>query len=180
MDEEWKTIPGYEGIYQASNLGRIRSLPRKNRRGNKISPRILKLISHRQGYLRVHLFKGDSSMTFQVHRLVMMTFVGDGKGYEVNHRNGNPADNRLENLEYVTRLENVRHSIDVLNRGLIGNRNGRAKLTETDIPKIDSLLEQGMCHRKIACIFNVSETSIRNVYHRTYWKHIPRNNQQGE
>ena len=117
MEEEiWKDIPGYEGRYQASTLGRIRSLDRvvvdemyEKKRTRFYRGRILKHSTHPSGHLMVHL--GNSSPQ-KVHRLVLATFVGPcPDNCEVLHQNGIPSDNRLSNLRYGTRTENI---IDVL------------------------------------------------------------------
>lgn len=102
MEEIWRDIPGYEGLYQASNLGRIKSLPRKY----KPNESILKP-QKRNGYLKVELCKKDRKQ-YSVHRLIMMTFSGSSK-LSVNHIDGNKHNNNLENLEYCTQRENCRH-----------------------------------------------------------------------
>ena len=116
MNEIWKDIPGYEGRYQASTLGRIKSLerlvPSKNYATGKpflrtVPERILRPGKHcKSGHMSVVLGRGVSGKP--VHQLVMLTFVGPpARGQEVLHNNGNPADNRLDNLRYGTRRENI-------------------------------------------------------------------------
>lgn len=120
--EEWRDIPGYEGRYQASNLGRIRSLPRViDRRSNtpyRLPGRILRPRLSHKGYLLVGLSTESKVKNLSVHRLVAQAFLPNTEGFpEVNHINGNKKDNRAANLEWVTTKENVAHSIAVL-----GNR----------------------------------------------------------
>ena len=113
MNEEiWKDIPGYEGKYQVSSLGRVKSLDRYIRCGTggrgmrRMKGRILRPGPRSDGHMSVVLGHGESGS--QVHQLVMLAFIGPcPKGMEVCHNNGNPADNRLENLRYDTRTNNI-------------------------------------------------------------------------
>lgn len=101
MKEIWKDIQGYEGLYQVSNLGKVKSLYK-----NKIlKPRIKE-----NDYLIVSLYKDREDKKFYIHRLVANAFIPnpENKGY-VNHKNFDKSDNTLENLEWVTRIENFRH-----------------------------------------------------------------------
>ena len=104
MEKEiWKDIPGYEGIYQASSLGRIRSL-----KYDKV--RILKPQRITSGYYMVKLWLNNAGKSSTVHRIVWTAFNGPiPEGLEVNHRNEKKDDNSLANLELVTRKENVNY-----------------------------------------------------------------------
>ena len=104
IKEEFRDVIGYEGLYQVSNLGNVKSI-----RGGK--ERILKPRICNKGYFRVNISKWGSGKTKRIHQLVAMAFL-DHKpnGYEgliVNHINHNRTDNRLENLELVTQRENA-------------------------------------------------------------------------
>lgn len=109
-DEEWKDISGYEGIYQVSNYGRVRTFRRKSGFvGFELSdePRPMSLISHGNGYLYVSLRKGDKRKNYYVHRLVAQAFIGEiPNGYVINHLDYNRSNNSVDNLEIVTQQEN--------------------------------------------------------------------------
>lgn len=103
--EAWKDVTGFEGLYQVSNLGRIKSFL-QNRKELKPAP-------NKSGYLKVVLRRDGRSFTLRVNRIVAIAFIPnpDHKP-EVNHKNGNKLDNNVGNLEWNTRLENQRHAID--------------------------------------------------------------------
>ena len=106
--EEWRDIPGFEGIYQASNLGRIRSVDRIDSGGRSLKGKVRKLKTDRRGYQQVHLSKDGEGKRFLVHRLVYTAFNGEiPEGMEVNHINEVKSDNQIENLNLMTHVENV-------------------------------------------------------------------------
>lgn len=113
--ENWKTVKGYAEHYQVSNLGRVKSLPREYRWGygalRKQGEKILRPGTNSAGYASVNLVVNGISKNVVVHRLVAKAFLSnpDNKR-EVNHKNGNKTDNRLENLEWCTREENQQHA----------------------------------------------------------------------
>ena len=114
--EIWKDIPNYEGLYQASNLGRVKSLERFDDLGRKRKEKILKQQLCCR-YYQVHLHKNSIGKMCLVHRLVFEAFNGRiPEGYEINHLDERPVNNRLENLSLVTRKENINY----------GSRNERA------------------------------------------------------
>jgi len=110
IHEIWKDIPGYEGLYKVSSIGRIKSLPR-NGTINKF-----KILSHQlsKGYPSLKLCRNNVIVRHTIHRLMAYTFLMDSyfDGAHVNHKNGIPTDNRIENLEWCTPSENAQHAWD--------------------------------------------------------------------
>ena len=115
MNETWKDIPGYEGIYQASTFGRIRTPEGKTTHsslhGTKHwKSRILKGRGNRPEGARVSLWKDKKAKDFLVARLVALTFLGEPpEDFTVNHKDGNRFNNRIDNLEWLSRADNIRH-----------------------------------------------------------------------
>lgn len=110
--EVWRAIPEYEGYYEASSLGRIRSVPRNGTRknGTILTPNVKK-----SGYANVLLSKNDIRKTHRIHRLIAQAFIPNPEDKpQVNHKNGDKLDNRVDNLEWATSRENIRHKFDVL------------------------------------------------------------------
>lgn len=114
MAEEWKDIEGYEGLYQVSSMGRVKSLKRTcNIKGGgkrTVGERILKPDATEYGYLRVNLYTGGKQKKFRVHRLVAYAFVPNPEGKpEINHRDEDKTNNSAANLEWCTREENMNY-----------------------------------------------------------------------
>ena len=104
MNEEWRDIEGYEGLYQVSNLGRVRSL---NCRGHKGCIGILTPRLDGKGYEMVALYKEGKARNTKVHRLVAQAFIPNPNNYpQVNHKDENKINNNVSNLEWCTVLYN--------------------------------------------------------------------------
>lgn len=122
MEEIWKPIPGYEGIYEASNLGRIRTANGKTTSNARCPVRVwqqrvlkskVQTRSSGRKDQRVNLWKDGVESTHLVARLVAMSFLPmPFDKLTVNHINGNPMDNRIENLEWCTLQENIHHAFE--------------------------------------------------------------------
>lgn len=117
--EEWVDIKGYEGLYQVSNIGRVRSVDRIIEQGSRyghtinrrLRGRIISATDNGNGYLIVGLKKNQQSKNHYVHRLVAIAFVNNPDMYDVvNHLDYNRSNNRAENLEWTTQEENIRYS----------------------------------------------------------------------
>lgn len=108
MRELWRDVPGFGG-YIVSSYGQVMSLPRLRADGQPISGRILQQSITPNGYSKVTLFKEGIPNQISVHRLVMLAFVGPSD-LQVNHKDENKTNNRLDNLEYLTGKDNTRYS----------------------------------------------------------------------
>ena len=161
MEEIWKPIKGFTGRYEVSNTGRVRSLssavicegPIKGRYTSVRKGRLLRPGRMPSGHLSVALGKGNSQC---VHRLVLNAFVGVAPdGYECLHVNGNPADNRLENLRWGTRSENIKDK----------TRHGLSKLKPADIVEIKAALKNNRygLQAELARKFNVLDCTISDI-----------------
>lgn len=164
MKELWKSISGWP--YEVSDKGRIR------REDNK---RLRRPAPNSRGYPQIMLCKGHKTST--VHKLVLEAFVGPRpKGKEANHKDGNKLNNCLENLEWVSRSENMLHAFS-LNlyppRITLGSRNPCAKLDEEDVLKIRELYHhKELSQYALARLFNVSQSSIYLIVNRKRWRHV--------
>lgn len=144
--ELWKEVEGYEGIYEVSSLGRIRSLDRQKAegRGNyKRKGRVLQP-STADRYAVVTLCRGGRSKYHLLHRLVAKAFIPnpDAKPY-VNHIDGNVLNNKVDNLEWVTNAENQNHSIYTLKNGVVTPVIAYDKVTGAEAYKFDSITRAG-------------------------------------
>ena len=131
-DETWADIPGFDGCYQVSNLGRIRSYLSRGCAKHRREPVTLSgsLVG---GYVQIALRKAGHTTQLMVHRLVAEAFVPNpNKKPEVNHINGDKADNRADNLEWTTRSENMKHAFYTLHRRL-GSKGKRVRCIETGV-----------------------------------------------
>lgn len=170
--EEWRPIPGFDG-YEVSDLGRVRSVDREvvqiSPWGGLIRRRIkgvlLKPGRHPDGHLIVNLSNRIAGTKF-VHKLVLLTFIGPRpRGLQARHFDGNPANNRLDNLRYGTPKDN---SEDAFRHGtrIRGERQGRARLTEKDVRDIRASNLMGVT---LAKMYGVSPTQICNVRNGKAW-----------
>lgn len=164
--EIWKDILGYEGLYQISNLGRVKSLARYDAIGRKVRGRILKCQSNPDGYLNITIGRGENKKTFLVHRLVAMHFVPNPLNLpEINHKDVNVTNNKANNLEWCDRIYNAKYD----NAHLKTAEKNKKPVIQMDlegnaIKKWNSIKEAGMA-------VNIPDTNIKACCKKQKYRH---------
>jgi hypothetical protein len=167
-EEVWKPVVGYEGLYEVSNAGKVKSMPRNGRDG-----RVLKRQHNNKGYPQVSLCAVGVPRTALVHRLVLSAFVGQpAPGQEGCHNDGDRTNCELQNLRWDTRGGNMQ---DAVAHGTTtgGSKAANAKLTEQNVSAIRALLLLKVPQRRIAEQFGVCQEIISGIARGQRWKHIP-------
>lgn len=158
-------ITGFEN-YTIDIDGNVYSLPKKTRKGK----RKLKPVKYNNGYLIVDLVKNGKIYKKSVHRLVALAFLENKENYpQVNHINGNKQDNRLVNLEWVTRSENQKHAIKIGLRSAKGEKNSQCKLNESIV---FSIYNSNSSYTDLANHHNISLSTIYDIKKKRSWSHI--------
>lgn len=174
--EEYRNIPDLNG-YECSNLGQIRNLAKGYYSFGSLT---------KKGYLRLYIRKPDKVYCYPVHRLVLLCFVGPcPDGYVTDHKDRVRSNNRLDNLQYITNIENCKQGGrsfkgkmredgfgDRISEALSGEGHPSAKLKDEDILKIRELSDSGIFHRDIALIYKISRSQISKISRRESWDHI--------
>jgi hypothetical protein len=171
MEEIWKDIIGYEGLYQVSNLGRVKSLDRITPHPAKFKKgQIMKQGDGHHGYKLSTLCKNGRSKTYRVNRLVASHFIPNPENKpEVNHKNGIKSDNSVNNLEWSTSKENIDHA----HRTGLRNGNHKKKLTEEQVLYFKENYKRLIVPAShFAKLFGVTESCIRHLIAKHCWKDI--------
>lgn len=192
MQEIWKDVKGYEGFYQVSNLGNVKSLTRENVYYNPYAgrdcvrtfrERILKQKKNRGGYIVVHLRDASSDLESwpTVHRLVSEAFIPNPENKPtINHKDGVKTNNLLDNLEWNTWSENTKHAYDnglakppdAIKYALKGEDSPHSKLTVAQVLEIRRLRQDGLTLVKIASMFGIYFSTVDKICKREAWKHV--------
>lgn len=161
MKEIYKDIKGFEGRYKVSNFGNVRSENYKNTGKVKVMSPVL----HHTGYLYVHLGK---NVTKSVHKLVADTFIDNPNNYPVvNHIDGNKQNNKVDNLEWTTALDNIRHAITTglripqINGAVMGSGNVQSKAV-LQFSKDGTFIKQWYCISDAARYIGCNPAMITN------------------
>lgn len=174
--ERWLPVVGWEGIYEVSDIGRVRKLPvtitRSNGKARSIPGRILRLtVSH--GYHCVRLHDKSRDRFARAHRLVLEAFVGPcPEGMLCRHLNGIRTDNRPENLAWGTPAENTADSI-AHGTHRRGEASPKSKLTSAQVRDIRAMVRAGSTHRAAARAYGVSFNAVDAIIQRRSWAHLP-------
>lgn len=166
----WKEIPGWEGFYEASETGLIRSVPRWIFQGNRWGQQmrcwrnmvVLRQTANSRGYLGVTLQGNGRRITAAVHQLVALAFLGPcPEGMEVCHNDGDQTDNRVEKLRYDTPSENVR---DALRHGTFsaGIRHYKYRM-DIDEAAVLRLRSEGWTYERLAKQFGIGEATVGRI-----------------
>lgn len=166
MSEMWKDVVGFEGHYEVSDLGRIKSL--------KVGPgtfrgKILSPAKSPSGYFTVLLYLNRKRFTYRVSTLVCRAFIGyPSKGLQINHKDGVKNNNSLSNLEYVTASENVRHAFRIGLHPKMANQ----KLVPWEVVFIRAMRHSGHTQKLVASCFDVTFGLVGHILHGRAWKRI--------
>lgn len=176
MKEIWKDIQGFEGKYQISNFARVKSLSRAIKKTNgtimTIKERILKTCYNPNGYEHAVLQNGKKTKHLSVHRLVALAFIPNPNNKpHINHKDGNKANNQIENLEWVTRSENEKHAHKIGLKDWRGEKASKSKLTKEQVLDIRNL-EGKKTGREVAKLYNVNHSCIFAIWKRRTWSHV--------
>ena len=171
--ERWKPVPGYEGLYDVSDQGRVRSWHKGGSERDSLRKTSKILSDGRSRYVLVGLSKNGIKNTMLVHRLALEVFVGPcPPGMECCHNNGDKHDNRIENLRWDTRSANMLDAVEHDGHNC-GEKYGRSKLTTEQVLEIRRLYTAGdHTHRQLSEKFGTDKSNIGWIVRRVTWRHI--------
>jgi predicted XRE-type DNA-binding protein len=176
MAENWRDVVGYEGLYEVSDHGRVRSVARTvlfTNGGKRFYPSQVLKHGFSKGYPRVNLYKEKIPHPREIHKLILAAFIGPcPEGQEVRHYDGDKTNCTLGNLLYGTRSENYfdkyRHGRDVR-----GERHGMSKLTEDDVLSIRKMYgTMAYSQAQVAEFFGIDASQVSCIVNRKAWGHI--------
>lgn len=160
--EHWKPAPRWESVYEVSDHGRIRRVS---------TGRILQGFANARGYRQMNLRDHGRRECPLAHRLIACAFLGSAPSdrHEINHADGDKANNRVKNLEWVTPSQNQQHAYAIGLKSSVGEANGRAKLTEVDVRAIREDTAPGV---ELARRYDVTPTLVSLIRKRKVWTRV--------
>jgi hypothetical protein len=173
--EIWMDIPNYEGYYQVSSFGRVKSIERHRKgKNNSLVPvkeRIIEFSVDKDGYYKCVLSKDTKKSTLRVSRIVAIAFILNPNNYlQVNHINGIRDDNCVDNLEWCNEMQNKKHRKAILQSYKYGENHPLSKLRKHDILNIRSIYKKGVPQKEIASAFGISQSQVSNIITEFHWK----------
>lgn len=174
MIENWKPVLGYEGRYEVSDIGNVRSLNFARRVGHVKQLSLVEVRGQSRGYLHVLLYDGSGRKMRPVHQLVAEAFVGARPtGMQVNHKDADRKNNAAINLEWVTGSENIKQAVRMGHLvARLGEQHKGAKLSEKEVREIIALKTSGYGRSKLARIYGVSKGAIDGIVDGVNWRHV--------
>lgn len=175
-DEQWRSVAGYEGIYEVSDCGRVRSLSRVCHAGRKQTGKLMSLCDCGKGYRVVILTKGGKCRVHRVHRLVAEAFIHNPdpvKFWQINHLDADRSNNLVSNLEWCTPSMNVLHAFS-LGRMTVPLRPNRTncKVTEFQVRVIRRAWALGCSCGYLGEVFRVTPCNIGMIVRRRTWADV--------
>lgn len=172
--ELWKEIAGYEGYYEVSSLGNVRTIPRTYTHPKKgircIKQHIVNKRVDKNGYILTSLSKDGKSKTFKAHRLVANTFIPNPENKpQVNHKFGVKSDNRAHQLEWSTNLENSRHARKI---GLIKQSGEENKFSKLNNAQVLEIYNSNLTTVELAEMYNTCRSNVYHIKRGLSWTHI--------
>lgn len=181
--EEWRDVCSYEGYYQVSNKGRVKSLDRtvshSYENGRRVlKERVLSISVNSKGYLCVMFSKNGKTKPMRIHRMVAQAFIPNPNNLpEVNHKDEDKTNNNVENLEWCTHLYNIRWGTGSVRAGLsrlgqkhtYGESTGTSKLKEFQVIEI---FKSNKKYTELMAEYNIGISAISNIKNKKTWIHL--------
>lgn len=161
-NEVWKDVVGFEGLYSVSNLQRVRSEKRKsNGHWSVVCERILRPGKHKFGYPKFTLCKNGKLYYVHLHRLVAQAFIPNPSNLPcINHKDNNPDNNSIDNLEWCTHKYNSRYAYKQERLSKVGEKNHMSKLSETEVLEI---FNSKLGRIPLSMKYNVSKQTVYDI-----------------